>query len=203
MSRPGTRRGVSITSRCNWRPGGETTSSGPCSTLPDCTASSSIHNTFQLREVEKGFLLSDVIELHYIELKKFTPGKPHHLLTPFEKWLYILKFSDVYAPESNPLPEILVQEEGITMAIDSMRKAYAVDEVREMILAREKAERDYLSGIHEAREEGLEEGREQGLDQGLRQVALRMLASGLAREQIQELTGASPEDLSRWLGESG
>ena len=140
-----------------------------------------LHSRFSLYERDRQQRLTDVIELHYIELKKFSPNKPHHLLTPFEKWLYILKFSELY--ESEPLPQNLLQEEGISMAIDSMKRAYATDEIREMILAREKAHRDLASlranalqegheqgraeGRAEGREEGREEGRRSGLQAGL------------------------------------
>ena len=54
----------------------------------------------------------------------------------------------------------------MTMAIDSMRKAYARDEVRELIAAQEKAERDEISRLEYARSQGLKEGLEQGLEKG-------------------------------------
>jgi hypothetical protein len=69
--------------------------------------SESLHSTFHLREAQSGTLLTDIVELHYIELKKFSHSKPHHLRTPFEKWLYILKFSDVYALGDETLPQNL------------------------------------------------------------------------------------------------
>ena len=62
-------------------------------------------------------------------------------------------------------------EPQISMAIETMRKAYARDEVRELIQMREKALRDYESGLETAlekgREEGLKKGREEGLERGL------------------------------------
>ncbi len=87
-------------------------------------------------------ILSDVLELHYVELRKFKPSKPSELRTRFERWLYFLKFADLFGPEDQTLPENLAQEKGIAMALESMRRAYAKDPVREMIEAREKAEAD-------------------------------------------------------------
>lgn len=52
------------------------------------------------------------------------------------------------------------------MAIDSMRKAYARDEIRELIFAQEKAERDELSRLEYAKIQGREEGREEGRKEG-------------------------------------
>ncbi len=90
------------------------------------------------------------------------------------------------------------------MAIETMRKAYARDEVRELIQMREKALRDYESGLETAQEkgrevgraEGREEGRAEGREQGREEVACRMLTRGVERNLILELTGLSEEDLA-------
>ena len=49
------------------------------------------------------------------------------------------------------------------MAIDSMRKAYTDDQIRELIYAKEKAERDELSRIRDAERRGRKEAEEQVL----------------------------------------
>ena len=89
------------------------------------------------------------------------------------------------------------------MAVDSMRKAYARDEVRELIEAREKAERDQLSRLHQARKEGRaegrEEGREEGRQEGLRSAALGMASAGFGREQIAKTLGVPLQQLDNWL----
>lgn len=79
------------------------------------------------------------------------------------------------------------------MAIDALRAAYADEEVRELIRIREKARRDYLSGLEGAREEGREEG--------VQTVARRMLSEGFTLEQVQQATGASAEQLETWLAQ--
>ena len=163
-----------------------------------------LHSTFSLWDAKQGFALSDLLELHYIELRKFSPTKPVELRTRFERWLYLLKFADLYNPTDNPLPDNLIQEEGIPMAIDSMRKAYARDEIREMIEAREKAERDEISRLHQARKEGLEKGLEQGLEKGLeqgleqgrKQLLLQLFRSGFSKQDLMEKAGATEVELS-------
>ncbi len=178
-----------------------------------------LHSIYRLWEPNLGVPLLDLLELHYIELRKFTPSKPQELRTRFERWLYFLKFADLYNVDDPSLPTTLAQEEGIPMAIDSMRKAYARDEVREMIEAREKAERDEISRLHHARQEGLHEGREAGLQEGreaglqegreaglqegrqegLRMAALGMASAGLGREQIANALGLTDQQLDAWL----
>ncbi len=129
--------------------------------------SDKLHSTFSLWDRTQDFQLTQDLELHYIELPKFTPDKPKSLQTRFEKWLYILKFSDLY--HTRELPENLREEEGIQMAIDAMRKAYAQDEIRAVIEAQEKAKRDEISRISFAERKGREEGLEEGLEKGREQ----------------------------------
>ena len=148
--------------------------------LPDTEA---VHSTFLLREKNSGYLLSDVLELHYVELRKFKPAKPQELRTRFERWLYFLKFADLYGPEDIVLPHNLQQEEGIVMALESMRRAYAKDPIRELIEAREKAERDDLNRLYTAKLDGKLE------------VARNLLAAGLDRETVLRAAGLNESDL--------
>ena len=150
-----------------------------------------VHSTFCLWEKDLGFALSDALELHYVELRKFSPTKPHELKTRFEKWLYFLKFSDLYHEEGACLPENLSQEEGITMALESMRRAYATDRVRALIEAREKAERDELSRLQNAVAKGIAEGKAEGKAD----VGRAMLAKGVPLEQVLEWTGLSEAEI--------
>lgn len=113
-----------------------------------------LHTTFHLKETQKDFALTDLIELHCIELPKFSADMPHRLRNPFEKWLHTLKCSNLYAIGDEPLPDNLKEEEGISMAIDALRDAYADEEVRELIRIREKARRDYISGMKDATDQG-------------------------------------------------
>lgn len=161
-----------------------------------------LQSRFSLWEQRQKFELTDILELHYIELRKFTLDRPSRLRTRFEKWLFILKFADLYSCETEALPEELKEEEGIPMAIDSMRKAYAKDEIRHLIEAREKAERDERSRLHYAEKKGLEQGLERGLEQGRREMVQRMLTSGLSFEEIARLTGLTLQEVERLTAET-
>jgi predicted transposase/invertase (TIGR01784 family) len=96
-----------------------------------------------------------------------------------------LKFSDLY--EQHDLPAELAREEGISMALESMRRAYANDPIRERILAQEKAERDEQSRLRAAQEQGQAEGRAE--------VAKKMLSAGIDHTTIQACTGLSLEEI--------
>ena len=150
-----------------------------------------LHSTFVLYDVTHQRKLSDILEMHYIELKKFNESKPHALRTPFEKWLHILKYADFYQSLSSELPPELQEEEGIDMAVDAMNRALARDDVRELIEARLKFQRDQATRLEVALQQGIEKGRQEGVQH----VALRLLSTGLPLDAISQATGLSPEEL--------
>ena len=123
------------------------------------------------------------MEIHYFELRKFRQDKPHGLRTPFEKWLHVLRFGDIYDVGGSELPKSLNEEEGIAMALNEMRRAYASSEVRELMESREKAAHDEASRM------------ERALTKGKLEIARRMLAAGMERETILRLTGLKDNEL--------
>ncbi|MCW5866651.1 MAG: hypothetical protein KIS61_05245 [Candidatus Eremiobacteraeota bacterium] len=62
--------------------------------------------------------MSDILELHYVESRKFRKSKPHSLQNPFRALALFLKFADLYSDETLPLPDNLAQEEGIPMSLE-------------------------------------------------------------------------------------
>ncbi len=146
-----------------------------------------LHSTFRLYDQEHGRELTDILELHFIELAKFRRDKPLVQMTPFEKWLHVLKFGELYQAAEGPDPEALIEEEGVEMALDAMRKACASDEVREMIEMRMKAKRDEASRMERVLREGLEKGLEEGLERGLEEGLERGLEKGLERGRQEGL----------------
>ena len=144
--------------------------------------------------------LTDLQELHFIELRKYRDDKPKALMTPFEKWLHVLKFGDIYECGQEPLPRELVTEEGIEMAIDRLHRAWANDELRDWIDFQSKARSDYASGMESSYQAGLEEGEAAGLERGLAQgeaaglekAARRMLEAGMDRETVCRTLGIDP-----------
>ena len=127
-----------------------------------------LHSTYRLHDVDHGRSLTEMLEMHYIEITKFSKDKPYALRTPFEKWLHVLKFAEVYEAGLEPLPEVLESEEGIAMALDAMRRAWSTDDVREMIELREKALHDEATRFRAK----------------LLEAARKLLAQGVDRETV-------------------
>ncbi|MBI4871702.1 MAG: Rpn family recombination-promoting nuclease/putative transposase [Candidatus Riflebacteria bacterium] len=158
-----------------------------------------LHSTFTMYDVRHGRELTDLLELHFIELSKFRRDKPEELRTPFENWLHLLKFSELYGDESGPVPEVLAKEEGIEMLLGELRKLSASQQVRELIEAREKASHDLASRIETAELEGLQRGLQKGLEQGLEKGREQGLEQGREQGLEQGLEKARQEERQRWL----
>jgi predicted transposase/invertase (TIGR01784 family) len=142
-----------------------------------------LHSRYRLYDAGNQRELTDILEIHFIELPRFDGLKPHSLRTPFEKWLHVLKFGEIYESGEHPLPDSLKEEEGIEMAIEAFRAAWSSDDVREMVEARKKALWDEATLIAHATQKGKLE------------VARNMLDSGMDRATVLRLSGLQPEDL--------
>jgi predicted transposase/invertase (TIGR01784 family) len=163
-----------------------------------------IHNIFRYKNIKSNDELTDVIELHFIELDKFRKEKPFDLSTRFERWLYLLKFGEIYKGGREELPKELKEEEGIPMAADAYQQMMSHEHFRLYLIERDMAKSDYISGLYDAREEGLQLGRKEGIQQGIQQAnidnARNMLKDGINREMIKKYTGLSDNELDELAG---
>ena len=112
------------------------------------------------------------------------------------------------------------------MSRESMRKAYVRDQVRDLMLAQEKYERDQasrlqhatkdaeergiekgiLKGIQKGKLEGIKEGELQGILKGKleaqRALAKRLLGIGMPPEQVADLSGLPLHEIRGGLSQS-
>lgn len=80
---------------------------------------------------------------------------------------------------SDPVMKEVVQAETAFTEDEIMRRKYS---------QREKAVRDYISAMDEARNEGLQEG--------IVQMAVKMLENGIDRHTVAAITGLSEQELA-------
>lgn len=104
-------------------------------------------------------------EIHFIELPKFNKKLPEELQSKFEKWVYMLKYGEIYADEPEEIPEELKEEE-IVMALRELKRASEDDNIREILAMREKARHDEISRLYSAKQEGIAEGKIEGRVEG-------------------------------------
>lgn len=162
-----------------------------------------IHNIYRFKNTKSNNELTDIKEIHFIELPKFDKNKPEELRTKFEKWLFILKFGEYYIDRVDNLPDNLKNEEEIIMALREMVRASSDEVVRELLEYRDKALHDEATRLLEAKEEGIEEGmakgiakgKAEGIEMGKAEIAKKFLKKGFPLEEVAETTGLSVEFL--------
>ena len=143
------------------------------------------HNVYHLREDNSGHRLTDVLEIHFIELPKFFQETPN-MENILHRWLTFL---------GNPNEEVLDMLEMKDFAIAKATKVLNLlssdpDTVR-LAELREKAIWDEISRINGARAEGMQLGEQQGrID-----IANKMLAKGHSVDDVAEMTGLSVEEV--------
>ncbi|MBF0548506.1 MAG: Rpn family recombination-promoting nuclease/putative transposase [Candidatus Riflebacteria bacterium] len=148
-----------------------------------------------MKNLHTYYQLSDLLEMRFYELTKFGNPRPDELKSPFEKWLYILKFGEIYGTSEVSLPGNLKEEEGIDMAVEELRKVNSVDEIRQLMEARSRARHDEAQRWEDAKDEGREEGREEGKKEALKLTAKNLLSMKLSHESISLATGLSIEEI--------
>ncbi|MBE6853047.1 MAG: hypothetical protein E7505_06180 [Ruminococcus sp.] len=141
--------------------------------------------SFSILEDKRYERLTDKLSMHFFELKKLNQSMAEN--DRIQQWMRLIN------AESEEEFSMLQQTNNPAIQ-DGIRVIYELSEdekVREMIRQREKAERDYNSGMADARAEGRIEGEQIGLARGeqigLAKAAEQMRRSGLSEEQIKSI----------------
>ncbi|EXJ13618.1 hypothetical protein D779_3510 [Imhoffiella purpurea] len=145
---------------------------------------------FEMRDaLQPHITLGNLLQLSLIELKKADRLKLGSdsltaRVTFFEHWREEKRMSEI---EHAPIRE----------AMSRVRRLSADEEARRLAFVRERALRDEMSLLQEARDKGLEEGREAGRLQARRASALEMVLDGhLDDATIARYSGLSLEEIS-------
>lgn len=149
------------------------------------TTNTRYHHRFTLYDPEAGVELTDLLEVHTLELEKL-PDIPDG--SQLYDWA---KFIDAEREE-----ELKVLEERnpeIGKAVVKFRELSADERVRDTFFRQEMMRRDIAALNKQARQEGREEGRQEGRQEGEREKALAiaksLLGMGLTVDKIAASTG--------------
>jgi len=156
-----------------------------------------LHNIYRYLNLKSRNELTDIKELHFIELTKFKKNKPKKLQNRLEKWLHILKIGETYADDIDNLPEELKEEEEIVMALQEMVRASNDEMVRQILEMRAKARHEEASRLYQAEKRGIEKGIEKGREEEKLTIARNMLKLNLSLEAISRATGLSIDKLNK------
>ena len=160
------------------------------------------HNGYRLKEIETNEELTDIEEIHFIEipkLKDLDDDANIDTIDMLTAWIEFLK-----DPESNVVRKLEFSKEEIKEAKDELYRLSRDKKELELYNLREKSFFDKISALSNAeekgREQGLEEGREQGLEEGklLERINIaKNLLDVLDNETISLKTGLSVMEIEK------
>ena len=154
------------------------------------------HNIYNLLNVKSHKKLTDHIEIHFLELPKFTL-KDMRKIRVSEAW--IAYFSGKYSKKE--LEEIAMKTPAIKEAVE-FEDTFLQDKIeRRAYEQREKAIRDYYSYMNSYKEEGIEEGIKEGIEEGIKEgiekVVINGLKEGININIISQITKLSIKDIEK------
>jgi predicted transposase/invertase (TIGR01784 family) len=148
---------------------------------------------FKVLETEEMKVLSDLLEIHVLELPKLLKLTKNEILKEsILRWMAYL--SNI---KGKTMQEIAKREPMIRKAI-TLQEIFVKDEIhRRQYLLREKATRDYAAAVDYAREKGEEKGEERGIKKGIIITAKNLLSMNLPLNQIVQATGLSLSEIKK------
>ncbi|WP_283690414.1 Rpn family recombination-promoting nuclease/putative transposase [Clostridium perfringens] len=149
------------------------------------------HNAYRLKEITSNEELTDIQEIHFIELPKFNEiGNKEYVenvekMDALEKWLEFL-----VEPESNTVRQLELSNEEIKLAKSELYRLSMDSKEREQYNMREKAIYDRISALENAEAKGKIERElelvKASLNQGL-EISLISKITGLSKEEILKI----------------
>ena len=156
------------------------------------------HSVYRMKEIHTNEELSDIEEIHFIEIPKLEDGSDEKDM--LVAWIEFLK-----NPESEKVRSLEMSVDEIREAKDELIKMSNDDTQRELYEMRAKTLRDKISALNEAERKGIkkgrEEGRKEGIEEGIKEgiekgeknkaieIAKSLINLGLDKESIAKSTG--------------
>ena len=120
------------------------------------------HNGYRLKEIETNEELTDLQEIHFIEIPKLKRFEStEEIVDLLEGWVEFLR-----DPESEVIRKLEMSNKEIREAKDELYRLSRNSKERELYYLREKSLRDEISALANAKDKGLKEGLKQGLFEG-------------------------------------
>ena len=157
------------------------------------------HMKFEKTEKEKyvdmGFEeeqeeLTDKIEVHYIELKKFLKKNPG-ISNKLEQWLWLI------LGEEEKVKMASKENKKIEKVVKDLDEMSADENERLEAYKRKLAVWDYNVSIAEATERGKLEGVEEGKEEEKLEIAKKLKQKGMDTKAIMEVTGLTKEKIEK------
>ena len=148
------------------------------------------HSVYRMKEIHTNEELSDIQEIHFIEIPKLEDGSDEKDM--LVAWIEFLK-----NPESEKVRSLEMSVDEIREAKDELIKMSNDDTQRELYEMRAKTLRDKISALNEAERKGIKKGRAEGIKEGIEkgeknkaiEIAKSLINLGLDKESIAKSTG--------------
>ena len=147
------------------------------------------HSAYRLKEIYSNEELTDVAEIHFIEIPKLEDGSDEKdMLVP---WIEFLK-----DPESEKVRNLEMSIEEIRQAKDELIKMSNDDTQRELYEMRVKTLKDKISALNEAERKGIQKGIQEGEKKKAIEIA-KSLLDVLDVQTISLKTGLSVDEINK------
>lgn len=151
------------------------------------------HNSYRLKEINTDEELTDVIEIHFIEIPKLKKiNNSEEVTDMLEAWIEFIS-----NPEGEVISNLEMTREEIREAKEELLKISASSKERILYEKRKESILNKVSALKKSREKGREEGR----DQKSIEVARNALIEGFDVITISKITGLSIEDIENLKSE--
>lgn len=142
------------------------------------------HTGYRFKEIETNEELTDVMEVHFIEIPKLENSSDEKDM--LVAWTEFLK-----DPESEIVRDLELSIDEIRQAKDELIRMSNDKKQRELYDMRANSLRDKISELNAAEKKG----REEGIKEGKIEIVRNMKKSGLDIESIAKLTGLSIDEI--------
>ena len=161
-----------------------------------CLNTKEAHSVYRLKEINTNEELTDIQEIHFIELPKLP--KDAEIKDVFDAWMEFIE-----NPISSKLEKAELTIEEIREAKNELLKLSANDKERMKYEDRKAALLDKVSAIENAEEKGIEIGREIGKKEGEKnkaiEIAKNSLKAGIDIDTIISITGLKRSEIENLL----
>ena len=150
------------------------------------------HSGYRLKEIYSNEELTDVAEIHFIEIPKLEEGTDEKDM--LVNWVEFLK-----DPESEKVRSLEMSIEEIRLAKDELIRMSNDDTQRQIYEMRAKTLKDKISALNEAERKGIEKGIQKGIREGEKNKAIEIaksLLDVLDVETISLKTGLSVDEIN-------
>ena len=170
------------------------------------------HSGYRLKEIYSNEELTDVAEIHFIEIPKLEEGTDEKDM--LVAWIEFLK-----NPESEKVRSLEMSIDEIREAKDELIRMSNDDTQRELYEMRAKTLKDKISALNEAERKGIKKGRQEGIKEGLQkgiqeglqkgiqegekskaiEIAKSLINIGLDKETISKSTGLDLNEIENLM----